>query len=386
MLSLQNLTRHLGQKNTIVTFDQAIYKLAKEIQWKRPEQFEDMVVRMGGFHIMLNYLGTIGKMVADAGVHELLVDAGLYSDATTGSILKGKQYKRAIRAHKLLREALGVCEWKTFVDSEFAEGEVVTNLQELASSVAKCCQEGSLHTKEVFGEMTQAVSLLQDSLAKFREKMQAQSELATFWLNYMDSVDLMLTFIRSEHSQNWDQHLSCVTEMAKYFHAYDRQNYSRWLTVYIADMRNLEKDAPEVQKEFLDGNFGVQRSSRPFCSVWTDLALEQSVNRDVKCSGGLLGITRKEAARDRWFLTTHVNSIISSSLAQIETPNRSCDLTHGEDSTARTSTDYRDICKLVTKLESTIKNPFTVDDAPPVPLSNICTGSKPSAQSTNRIL
>lgn len=110
MLSLQNLTRHLGQKNTIVTFDQAIYKLAKEIQWKRPEQFEDMVVRMGGFHIMLNYLGTIGKMIADAGVHELLVDAGLYSDVTIGSILKGKQYKRAIRAHKLLREALGVCE------------------------------------------------------------------------------------------------------------------------------------------------------------------------------------------------------------------------------------------------------------------------------------
>ena len=35
---------------------------AKEIQWRHPEKFDDIVIRMGGFHIALNYLAVIGKM------------------------------------------------------------------------------------------------------------------------------------------------------------------------------------------------------------------------------------------------------------------------------------------------------------------------------------
>ena len=80
MVSIQTLTNQMGQEHTIITFDQAIYKTAKEIQWKRPSLFENMVIRLGGFHILMNYLGTIGKMVAGSGVAELFVDSGLYSE------------------------------------------------------------------------------------------------------------------------------------------------------------------------------------------------------------------------------------------------------------------------------------------------------------------
>ena len=48
-------------------------------------------------------------MTAGAGMSELLVDSCLYSQATTASILMGKQYNRGAPAHKLVREALGVC-------------------------------------------------------------------------------------------------------------------------------------------------------------------------------------------------------------------------------------------------------------------------------------
>ena len=61
-----------------------------------------MVIRLGGFHILMNYLGTIGKMIAGSAVDELLVESGLYSETTTT-----KQYNRGVQAHKkLMLEAL----------------------------------------------------------------------------------------------------------------------------------------------------------------------------------------------------------------------------------------------------------------------------------------
>lgn len=41
---------------------------AKEIQWHFPEEFDGMVIRMGGFHIALNYLAVIGKTFEDSGL------------------------------------------------------------------------------------------------------------------------------------------------------------------------------------------------------------------------------------------------------------------------------------------------------------------------------
>ena len=54
------------------------------------------------------------------------------------------------------------------------------------------------------------------------------------------------------------------------------------MTIYISDMQLLPETAPEVYEEFQNGNFHVSRSGSRFTGVWTDMALEQSVNRDTK--------------------------------------------------------------------------------------------------------
>ena len=35
------------------------------------------------------------------------------------------------------------------------------------------------------------------------------------------------------------------------------------------------------------------------------MALEQSINLDTKSKGGIVGISRREDAVERWFLTSH---------------------------------------------------------------------------------
>ena len=51
MKHAQTICVSLGQLDTVVTFDLAIYAKAKQIQMKFLEEF-----RLGGFHIALNFL------------------------------------------------------------------------------------------------------------------------------------------------------------------------------------------------------------------------------------------------------------------------------------------------------------------------------------------
>ena len=58
---LQKKMERLSQENSVITFDESIYAEAKEIQWRRPDEFKKLIIRMGGFHIALNFLSVIGK-------------------------------------------------------------------------------------------------------------------------------------------------------------------------------------------------------------------------------------------------------------------------------------------------------------------------------------
>lgn len=65
----------LGQHDIIVVFDQAIYAKALDIIWKRPEEFDRIVICMGAFHISCALLAVIGKRFGDAGLSDLLVES-----------------------------------------------------------------------------------------------------------------------------------------------------------------------------------------------------------------------------------------------------------------------------------------------------------------------
>ena len=64
--------------------------------------------------------------------------------------------------------------------------------------------------------------------------------------------------------------------------------------------------ALDVYNEFVRGNHTIRRStSQSFNKVWTDMALEQSINLDRKNKGGIIGITQRLSALQKWFLTAY---------------------------------------------------------------------------------
>ena len=67
-----------GMLSYIVSCDEAVYQICKEIQWKTKNEFEDMVFHLGSFHIAKNSLDVIGKRMGRSGFSEILEDTSSY--------------------------------------------------------------------------------------------------------------------------------------------------------------------------------------------------------------------------------------------------------------------------------------------------------------------
>ena len=68
----------IGMSSYVVSCDEAVYQICKEIQWKTKNEFEHMLFRLGGFHIAKNFLGVIGKQMDGSGFSEILEDMPSY--------------------------------------------------------------------------------------------------------------------------------------------------------------------------------------------------------------------------------------------------------------------------------------------------------------------
>ncbi|VDI78141.1 Hypothetical predicted protein [Mytilus galloprovincialis] len=63
-------------------------------------------VKLGGFHTLSCFIACIGKLWADGGLRDLMVDSGVYAGCTVDQMLLGKQFNRSVRGLTLVYEAL----------------------------------------------------------------------------------------------------------------------------------------------------------------------------------------------------------------------------------------------------------------------------------------
>ena len=362
LTALQHMMNQLNQTHSVITFDLALYKIAKEIQWNRPREFEHTIIHLGGFHIAMNYLAALGTMRDTSGLRELLVDSGLFSEVVANQVLRCKHYNRAILAHKLLYETM-----------------MRKKLEALGEWMQEEERDDPLETESQNNSQTdQILGQLEDM-----DTAKGSSTMYQFWNHYIKSVSIVLSFIRSERTGNWQLYLDSMMAMLPVFSAYDRNNYSRWLPVYLSDMITLEDTAPQVHGEFVQGKFSINRTGKSFAGVSVDQVLEQTLNRDSKSSSGLVGISNNEEARNKWFFTTHIRAHLlglQRDLCEVKSENPSAAAAHKEDRSPVTMKDEASIQAILATLERFEVNPFRGGD-----LTNLATGIKPSKDGATHI-
>ena len=126
------------------------------------------------------------------------------------------------------------------------------------------------------------------------------SPMKVFWNSYLAMVSLL------QKEGRWKLHLACIRDIMPWMFAYDRVNYSRYLPVYFLQMSALLFTHPEAAADLLYGDFGVQsNSSHGFSQVPVDQAIEQTINRDSKTKGGIIGFSLQKGAVQKWAITAH---------------------------------------------------------------------------------
>ncbi|KAJ8026436.1 hypothetical protein HOLleu_31251 [Holothuria leucospilota] len=158
-----------------------------------------------------------------------------------------------------------------------------------------------MNVLESFEMLTSVVNFLEVEFSHFKEESKARSRLSTFCNDHIDMIQMLLQFLRAEPCGDWLLYLSIIDPMTPHFYAFDIPNYSKWLPVYLADMNNLPQSHPIAHQPFINGKHSVNRSGNPISNVSSDMALEESINRDSKTKGGIVGISKESGALERWF-------------------------------------------------------------------------------------
>ena len=289
----------LQLKAVACVFDQAFYAKAMEVYWKHKTLFDGVVVMMGGFHLLMMLLGVIGSRFGDAGIRELAVQSDVVAEGSIDKVISGKHYNRAVRLHKIVYEALMRVLMQEFESSLTDESsacmlnEEKHQMEQLKLDLEPEEFERVLHSNEFHKWEGQFNAYVLD----IKEK---GTDLARFWLSYLELCELMLNLIYATRTGSWELYLSCVEEVIPWTFAYDRQNYARYLVPFLNDMRGLSVTMSEVYRAFKDGQFSVQMSKdNPFGRNEADKTIENTINRDCKTGGGYVGFSGNFATTQR---------------------------------------------------------------------------------------
>ena len=290
----------VGQgKYTVVTLDMGLYQPAQQLVLSRND-LNNIILRPGELHIVMAMLRTIGSYMTNSGLDASWIEADMYGSTTCKNILDGGHVKRAVEAHSVTLLALFRLYVGSLFEGDFEGDEIVRQGSDALNSAFESQSDIIETHHRVFHEL-KSIDILQQ-MQNF-DRQAGVNPMLFAMRQYMEMVLVMLQFIKSFHTANWILHLDSLERFTKYFFAMDKLNYSRMIPLYLAQMRQVEIEQPEVWTEFINGNWVVNRNTIPFCAIGADHALEH-VNRAMKVSGGIIGITLNENARARFFLSS----------------------------------------------------------------------------------
>lgn len=229
----------------------------------------------------------MGQYIEGSGLDSILIEANVYGVNTLASILKGTQYNRGIRGHKLMYETLRSIQLSEFIDymkfSQYQIQQLNICLQEIREVTADKDHSG------LSNKYNQHKTIIADfftNFSKFLDLMSTENELYKYF-------KILLNSIMADRSNNFELHLLTTRQILPYFFSMNHTNYIRGVTLYLQDMLKLP---PEVIHDMKRGMHSVKRTAGTFNAVGCDLALEQSQNRSSAVTGGLIGITKNEEA------------------------------------------------------------------------------------------
>ena len=156
----------------------------------------------------MSFLATIGKRFRDAGLGDIMIESGLVAQGSLNTVMKGHHYNRAMRAHKIMCEALRRLQCESSVDTLTDEYDKLV-ADELIQQMHNSYPSDSF--KEVI-ELEQFAKL-ENSFQRFVDEGSERSKTYAFWKSYISIVETLLLVIRDTREGDWNLHLAGIRSM-----------------------------------------------------------------------------------------------------------------------------------------------------------------------------
>ena len=366
------LKKTLEVQEIVLVFDQALYAKVAEVFWKHRDQYSGIVLRLGSFHMICNFIGILGKRFQDAGLKDLCIEAGIVAEGSVIAVMEGRHYNRSVRTHKYIYEGLLRLVWEGFLPWLKERNPTKVNHVEQALELLSDLYEdiSELPSFEETLQHDMFLSTLEQFEIYCEHLRNSNGPLSSFWMSYIDLVGgILLGLIRASREGDWNLHMTSVRSMISWCFAYDRQNYARYLSVYYAEMSQLSTEHPDVLNHFLAGEFSVQiGASNPFGRIPMDQTIEETANRDTKIAGGIRKYSLKPGAVSRFFLTAEYRSSFLHQLREVLSIGKT-DCGHVELQNSRIKKDELAVNAVVETLHNWV-NPFEAERDELVSLSS----------------
>ena len=349
------LTFIIGQANNqqintpCVTFDQPLWLKAMAII--KEEQLS-IICRLGGFHVLMSFLGSIGNLMKGSGIEEAFEQ--VYAPNSVVHMMTGKKIARAIRAHILVYSAL-----MSLLLKEINDQDNFSNFKTFYEKVLnKNLEKNDLD--ELF--VSDAFSTLSTKLQDLKDTLSGKSRTSKLFVEYMRYIEVVIDFIAAERTSNWELHLGTVSRMLNLFAATGHNNYAKSARLYLQEMLKLPETHPVIYHFFKNGQHTVQRFKTTRTSIWTDLCIEQTLMRFIKSRGGLTrGGGMSENTRNTWVGSSNHSAKVHSAIAELTGTETSSSGEHVELGTSRRKIDFTDSQKVYRWF--TQRNPFAIESS-----------------------
>ncbi|KYM98416.1 hypothetical protein ALC62_10869 [Cyphomyrmex costatus] len=352
MKSVSTAKQH-NMKTCFITYDQPLYHKTRDIVGASDFEGMNVIVRLGGFHMLMPFLGCIEKIMAGSGLKELLCE--VYAEGTVKHILTGHAYARAVRAHTLIQLALAqfVFDKIKTQNSKFLEIFELDEISDMFFNSTEPESSNILNSK-----------VLNDIDYLFEEQMQKiqrRSKTAELWVLYFRMVSILKDFIAAEKSGDWMSHLRNVELMIPFFHSAGHMSYAKSAQLYLQDMHELERHMDSLEyKTFTEGGYWTIRRKDTFWSeIFADQTIEQTLMKSLSVEGGPFRRGAAESVVHKWLSVSLCTKYVIEAVEKFSgvTFDKSCQ--HKDSQDARKNADAKAVTVLRQFIE--LHNPFSDD-------------------------
>ena len=269
----QRLSRAANMKYAHISVDAGAAQKFYHVVWNNPIEFGDVIIHLGDFHAMMEFFGTIGKLVTGSGFEEVVYQAGLCTSGGIKGVLSGKHYNRSWMIHECFAEAIERLFCEAFFQSIPEELDSTLKADPLQLDV------NSILNETLFKEYEDMYNSFKDRCAQGEFGLTPQ-----FWILYQQAVNRQHKLHLSINTNDYYLRLQCWKESLPYCFALNKQNYSRYGTYYCKLLENLDSTHPGARTELQEKGLSVCRNTLNVGQS-IDGAGEQTFMRSSKTAG-----------------------------------------------------------------------------------------------------